>query len=99
MAARIEALKKRRDELDAKLRELAAKEARKSSQMDKRRKIILGGWLMKHRADLVQKIVENGLEREQDRKAFLDWILTPSTNNHFGPIEGSAAIAQDVTNV
>ena len=99
MAARIEALKKRRDELDSKLRELAAKEARKSSQMDKRRKIILGGWLMKHRADLVQKIVENGLEREQDRKAFLDWILAPTINDHLGPIEGSAAISQAVTNV
>lgn len=75
MAARIEALKKRRDELDTKLRELAAKEAQKSSQLDKRRKIILGAWLMKHRADLVRKIVENGLERDQDRKAFGDWVL------------------------
>lgn len=98
MAARIEALKKRRDELDSKLRELAAKEARKSSQMDKRRKIILGGWLLKHRADLVKKIVENGLEREQDRKAFLDWVLTPTTDDSHGPIEDSAAIVQAVAN-
>ncbi|MGZ5198779.1 MAG: hypothetical protein ACXWC4_03330 [Telluria sp.] len=81
MTGRIEALKKRRDVLDAKLRELAAKEARKSAQLDKRRKIILGGWLMKHRLDLVQKIVENGLEREQDQNAFLEWASSSAAQN------------------
>jgi len=73
MAGRIESLRRRRDELDSKLRELAAKEARKNTQLDRRRKIILGAWLLKHRGDLVANIVANGLEREQDRRAFADW--------------------------
>lgn len=78
MAARIETLKRRREQLDLKLRELVSKEMRKTAQLDKRRKIILGGWLMKHRSDLVAKIVANGLERDQDRNAFTGWSPSPS---------------------
>ncbi len=82
MATRIETLRKRREELDQRLKELAAKEVRKAADNAKRQKIILGGWLMKHRPDLVNKIVQNGLEREQDRKAFFEW--TPLSPLHDG---------------
>lgn len=98
MVTRIEALRKRREVLDSKLKELAAKEARKNAMLDKRRKIILGGWLMKHRADLVQRIVENGLERDQDRKAFADWDSGSAGGVCAGPKEGVASKGQDVSN-
>lgn len=83
MAARIETLKRRREQLDLKLRELVSKEMRKTAQLDKRRKIILGGWLMKHRSDLVAKIVANGLERDQDRNAFSGWSPSSSEGEPF----------------
>jgi hypothetical protein len=73
MASRIESLKKRKEAIDLKIKELAAKELRKVAANEKRQKIILGGWLMKHRPDLVNNIVASGLEREQDKKAFADW--------------------------
>jgi len=85
MAARIETLKRRREQLDLKLRELVSKEMRKTAQLDKRRKIILGGWLMKHRSDLVAKIVANGLERDQDRNAFSGWSPSPPEGDPIEP--------------
>lgn len=77
MATRLETLKKRKEEIDQKLKEIVAKEAKRAITNEKRQKIIIGGWLMKHRPDLVNKIVQNGLEREQDKKAFLGWEQLP----------------------
>lgn len=77
MATRIETLKKRKEEIDQKLKEMVAKEAKRATTNEKRQKIILGGWLMKHRPDLVNKVVQNGLEREQDKKAFVGWEPLP----------------------
>ena len=70
---RIDLLKQQREELDKRIRELAAKDLAAERRKDDRRKVILGGWLLKHRPDLVQKIVENGLERPQDKAAFEGW--------------------------
>lgn len=77
MATRIETLKKRKEEIDQKLKEMVAKEVKRAATNEKRQKIILGGWLMKHRPDLVNKVVQNGLEREQDKKAFAGWEPLP----------------------
>lgn len=70
---RIDQLKQQREELDKRIRELAAQDQKAERKRDERRKVILGGWLIKHRPDLVSKIVENGLEREQDKAAFEGW--------------------------
>lgn len=80
MSTRLEALQKQRADIDRKLRDLTSKQARLRSANEKRQKIILGGWLMKHRPELANNIVENGLEREQDRRAFADW--TPLSALH-----------------
>jgi hypothetical protein len=77
MSTRLEALQKQRADIDRKLRDLTSKQARLRSVNEKRQKIILGGWLMKHRPELVNNIVENGLEREQDRRAFAGWTPLP----------------------
>lgn len=82
MSTRLEVLQKRRAELDRKMRELTAKEARSRSANEKRQKIILGGWLMKHRPELANNIVENGLEREQDRRAFSGWTPLPPLHSN-----------------
>jgi hypothetical protein len=76
---RIDLLKQQREELDKRIRELAAQDQKAERKRDERRKVILGGWLIKHRADLVQKIIENGLEREQDKAAFEGWTPPAAT--------------------
>ena len=76
---RIDLLKQQREELDKRIRELAAKDQAAERRKDERRKVILGGWLIKHRPDLVQKIVENGLERAQDQAAFEGWTPPAAT--------------------
>lgn len=70
---RIDQLKQQRDDLDKKIRELASQDQRAERKRDERRKVILGGWLIKHRPDLVQNIIGNGLTREQDKAAFEGW--------------------------
>lgn len=77
MATRIETLKKRKEEIDLKLKEMVAKEVKRAATNEKRQKIILGGWLIKHRPDLVNHIVNGFLEREQDKKAFVGWEPLP----------------------
>lgn len=76
---RIDLLKQQREELDKRILELAAKDQAAERRKDERRKVILGGWLIKHRPDLVQKIVENGLERAQDQAAFEGWTPPGAT--------------------
>lgn len=84
--SRIEKLRQQREALDKKIRELAARSSATTRKMDERRKIIIGGWVLKHRPNLVKEIVANGLERKQDIAAFADWQIDPEPN---------AATAQD----
>ena len=70
---RLEQLKQQRDDLDKRIRELASQDQRVERKRDERRKVIRGGWLIKHRADLVKNIIENGLTRDQDKAAFEGW--------------------------
>ncbi len=71
---RIDQSKQQREDRDKKIRELASQDQRAERKRDERRKVILGGWLIKHRPDLVKNIIENGLTREQDKAAFEGWI-------------------------
>jgi len=70
---RIDQLKAQREALDKKIKELAAANSREKREIDKRRKIIIGGWVLKHRPNLVREIIASGLERDQDKAAFADW--------------------------
>lgn len=72
---KIDKLKAQREELDKRIRELAAAQSKAEREADKRRKIILGGWVMKHRPNLVKEFLENGLIRDQDKAAFEGWTL------------------------
>lgn len=74
---RLDQLKAQREALDRRIKELAAAESREKREADKRRKIIIGGWVLKHRPNLVREIIANGLEREQDKAAFADWGYEP----------------------
>ena len=70
---RIIALQKRKEELDERLKKLISNDIKQAVKLENRRKIILGGWLLKHRPDLVKNIVLHGLVRRQDINAFADW--------------------------
>lgn len=69
---KIDKLKAQREELDKRIRELAAAQSKADREADKRRKIILGGWVIKHRPNLIKEIIAN-LERDQDKAAFEGW--------------------------
>jgi hypothetical protein len=71
---RIDQLKTQREELDKRIRELVSAEAKAQREDDKRRKIIIGGWVLKHRPELIKNIIAN-LEREQDKAAFEDFTI------------------------
>ncbi len=72
---RIDQLKQQREQLDKRIRELAAADQRAARDLDKRQKIIIGGWVLKHRPQLVNNVIAN-LEREQDKAAFANWPTT-----------------------
>lgn len=74
--SQLDKLKARREALDARIKEEAAKQQKRERTNGNRQKVILGGWLMKHRPDLVNKIVTR-LDRDQDRKAFEGWEPLP----------------------
>jgi hypothetical protein len=92
---RIDQLKQQREDLDKRIRELAAQDQKAERKRDERRKVILGGWLIKHRADLVQKIIENGLEREQDKAAFEGWTPPAATAQSTPAPETTGAPTQE----
>lgn len=77
MPSKIETLKKRKEEIDRQLKELALKEVRRAATNGKRQKIILDEWLIENRPDVVNKIVLERLKREQDKKAFCGWESLP----------------------
>ena len=56
-------------QLKVRREKLAAKLAGDAKKLDTQKKIILGGWLMQHRADLAEEIPAK-LTRAQDRRAF-----------------------------
>lgn len=72
--SRIETLKAQRDELDKKIRQLAAQESKEKRARETRQKTIIGAWVMKERPELVKNIIAN-LTREQDKAAFADYVL------------------------
>ncbi|KHA79435.1 hypothetical protein NC77_07435 [Janthinobacterium lividum] len=73
---RIEQLKAQREELDKKISDLIAAKDKAERAADSRRKAIIGGWVLKHRPELVKNIIEN-LTRAQDKAAFKDWSIEP----------------------
>lgn len=72
--SRIETLKAQRDELDKKIREIAAKESEAKRKLDGRQKTIIGAWVIQHRPELVKNIIEN-LTRAQDKAVFANYVL------------------------
>lgn len=84
---RIDQLKAQREALDKRIKELASKDQRAERKLDERRKVILGGWLIKHRPDLVKNIVLNGLERPQDKAAFEGWITPEPEKENNGNLD------------
>ncbi|WP_237064652.1 mobilization protein [Loktanella sp. M215] len=85
----------------ARLQALKNREATRERKMDTRRKVILGGALLdlanrdSRAAAMIDRLVHN-LPREQDRKAFDDWVnpasaLIPSTGTDAQSGAGTAA--------
>lgn len=70
---KLEKLKAQRDELDKKIREIAAAQSEAERKADSRRKAIIGGWVIKHRPQLVRELMAYGFERPQDKAAFEGW--------------------------
>jgi len=70
--SRIEQLKAQREELDKKIRELSAKDAKEKRALETRQKTIIGAWVLQHRPELVANIIAN-LTREQDKAAFANF--------------------------
>jgi hypothetical protein len=71
---KIEALKAQREELDKKIRDLAAKQSAADRKLKDRQKIIIGAWLMENNQDQVAKIVAS-LTRPQDKAAFAGFAV------------------------
>lgn len=71
--SRIEQLKAQREELDKKIRQLAAQESKEKRARETRQKTIIGAWVMQHRQPLVAEIIAN-LTREQDKAAFANYV-------------------------
>lgn len=70
--SKIDQLKAQREELDKKIRELAARDAKEKRALETRQKTIIGAWVMQQRPELVQQIIAN-LTRDQDKAAFKDY--------------------------
>lgn len=70
--SKIEQLKAQREELDKKIRQLAAQESKEKRARETRQKAIIGAWVMQNRPELVANIIAN-LTRDQDKAAFKDF--------------------------
>jgi len=79
----LERAEKRYAQAKARLQGLRNREATRKRKLDTRRKVILGGALMdlaerdSNAAAMLDRLIRN-LSREQDRKAFAEWV-TPSS--------------------
>lgn len=69
--SKLDKLKKEREALERKIKELSAKQNQAEKKKLDRRKIIIGAWVIENRPELVENIIAN-LTREQDKKAFED---------------------------
>lgn len=87
--SRIDNLKAQREELDKKIRQLAAQEAKEKRALETRQKTIIGAWVMKERPKLVQEIIDN-LTRDQDKAAFAGYVAPKAD----GPRLAATAPAQ-----
>lgn len=65
------------------LRALKQAAKREDARLANKRKIIVGGWLMANRPDLVQQVVKL-LKRDQDRAAFVGWQPPPVATSGLG---------------
>jgi hypothetical protein len=92
--SKLDKLKAQRDELDKKIREVAAKKSQAERDLDTRRKTIIGGWVMKHRPQLVRELLANGLEREQDKAALAGWTPPEPEKKPAAPAPAPAAAPQ-----
>jgi hypothetical protein len=74
---KLEALRQKRAQLDAKIQAIAARDAQKARALDTRRKVILGGLLLeaasKNQWPKNIKEMLSWLTRENDQKAFDGW--------------------------
>lgn len=73
MTTKKELLLKRRAEIDRRLRELLARDARKSLALERRQKLVIGEWILKNRPDIAEQIVFKNLLPEKHRQAFENW--------------------------
>lgn len=71
---RIDQLKQQRDELDKRIKKMAAMEISANRKEDAKRKIIIGAWVLNNRPALVKEIIAN-LTREQDKVAFENFVI------------------------
>ena len=81
----LERAEKRYAQAKARLQGLKNREATRQRKLDTRRKVILGGALLdlaerdSGAAAMLDRLVRN-LAREQDRKAFADWVGPSAAN-------------------
>lgn len=75
-----------------KLKTLRLAQDNEQRRLAARRKVILGGWLLANRPELVQEIVLS-LRRDCDRAVFVDWQPTgvASTDVESVEVEGDGA--------
>ena len=82
----LEKAEKRYAQAKARLQSIRNREATKQRKLDTRRKVILGGALLDlaerdyGAAAMLDRLVRN-LAREQDRKAFADWIAPSGSSS------------------
>ena len=80
----LERAEKRYAQAKARLQGLKNREATRQRKLDTRRKVILGGALLdlaerdSGAAAMLDRLIRN-LAREQDRKAFADWVAPSGT--------------------
>jgi hypothetical protein len=82
----LERAEKRYAQAKARLQGLKARETTRQRKLDTRRKVILGGALLdlaerdSGAAAMLDRLIRN-LAREQDRKAFADWVAPSGTTS------------------
>ena len=93
---RLKRLQQRRDQLNAKLAALEARNRQIEKKREDRRKILLGTLVMadlSERAELRAWLAERlpgFLTRTEDKKLFADLLLPPGENNPHSPEAGGA---------
>ena len=78
MSDRVEALKKKRDQINAQLKAIDAREKSKQRKLDTRRKVLIGG--------VVLKMLKNGEMPKERLATFLSKHLDEKNKKVFGDI-------------